>query len=187
MQHAKLGDRDPKNYRDENGNRTIKVGADGTIYRGYLIMRKRDFGEHGYRSYGHMITEGYIIGTGPMTNSAPGAAWFHTVPAAMRAIDDLILAESLEDGPGRESPFWALSRFRRNCEERAPELALLLQAVIDDEAVRLNGTLISNIYRLLDQIDANCDTRDTVVDGDKRSKIGERTTARFSIPKNREG
>lgn len=181
MQHVKLGDRDPAKFRDESGNRTIKIGAEGTIYRGFLIVPKKDFGKGGYLVSGHFVTEGYIVGDGPLSNVMAGATWFQTVQSAMRAIDDWITAESLERTTG-EHPFWALTRFRHQCEERAPELALLLQAVMDNPEVRMNGTLFSQITRLLDEIDRNCDRRDTVVTvGGGSHKRGIRATGRFGL------
>lgn len=180
MNFVKLGERDPKLYRDENGNRTIKVGKEGTLYRGYVI--KQITHNHPHRISGHSVTEGYSVSDGACA-IMPGATWHQTVFDAMTAIDDLIESENVERGPTGEHSFWALSRFRRECEERAPELALLLQEVMDNKDVfyDLPDETQEKIAALLGRIDYNCDTRDTLVEGDKRSKMGDRVTGRFSI------
>ncbi len=193
MQLTKLGNTDADLYLSEKGDRTIKMG-DGhrTLYRGYVIETKKDFGSHGFLINGHMVTQGYVVTDGGMVNVMPGGTWFQTVIQAMRAIDDLIRAETLEPNPKAEMqmfdehPFWALNRFRRNAEERAPELALLLQSLLDHighDKIK-DMPLGQEIVELLDEIDLNCDTRPTQVDvaASTTTKIGPRLTARFSLP-----
>lgn len=184
MQYAKFGDRDASPYHlPEDGNRTVRLGPGGkVVYRGYAIEPKRDFGQHGHMIYAHEVKHGYVVTDGGIVNVMPGATWFLSVEDAMRAIDDLITSESLGAGPTGEHPFWALHRFRHNCEERAPELAVLLDEVFQNEEVRLPGDLFGRIRDVLGQIDANCDTRPTVQNGEGRgSKVGERKTGRFGF------
>lgn len=172
------------NYLDEHGNRSIRVKDRKTVYRGYTIVEKQDFGQYGFNISGFSVRHGYVITDG-LCNVMPGGTWALTVSDAMRMIDDYIESRNYERGNG-EHPFWALNRFRRHTEERAPELALLLQAVLDDPAAMaaMNPTLAKQITAVLDRIDDICDRRSVVRDhttGETR-KIGERTTGRFSIP-----
>lgn len=188
MQYAKFGDRDASPYRlPEDGNRTVRLGPGGkVVYRGYAIEPKRDFGGQGHLIYAHEVKHGYVVTDGGIVNVMPGATWFLTVVDAMRAIDDLITSESLGPGPTGEHPFWALHRFRNNCEERAPELATLLQEIVNGldpvkTDPRLQG-VIGSATALLDQIDANCDRRDTIREvGGEARKVGERQTGRFGF------
>jgi hypothetical protein len=117
MQHAKLGETDPAPYRDDKGNRTIRMGAEGTLYRGYLIETKRDLGKDGFLISGHRVKHGYVVTDG--VNVMPAATWFLTVFDAMTAIDDLITSQSLGRHADGEHPFWALRRFRRTRGARA--------------------------------------------------------------------
>jgi hypothetical protein len=55
MQHAKLGETDPAPYRDDKGNRTIRMGAEGTLYRGYLIQPLHH-GKDGFLHLGHRVS-----------------------------------------------------------------------------------------------------------------------------------
>lgn len=175
-------------FRDEKHNRTIRmVGKfDGKVtYRGYAIVEKRDFG-HGFLISAFRVKHGYVVTDGGMINVMPGATWFLTVAAAMRAIDDLIVADSLGERDG-EHPFWALSRFRQNAEERAVELATMLQEIVDDIGEPtpfdvVSADIFNRAKALLDQIDDNCDMRPTIhlPDG-KVQRQGERTTGRFGL------
>lgn len=171
-----------KDYRDDYNNRTIHMarGA-GVEYRGYTIQEKRDFGDCGHFISGQYVKHGYVVTDGGIINEMPAATWFLTVEAAMRAIDDLIASRDLTPA-GAEHPFWALNRFRGNCEERAPELALLLQQVMDESRNFISPDLQSRVDALLDRIDDNCDMRTTVVQVDKsRTRQGERHTGRFGV------
>jgi len=194
-------------FRDEENNRTINVknGALGqhVIYRDYLIREKQDFGEYGFLISGFRVKTGYVV-IKDGCNVMPGACWFQTVEAAMRAIDDLIESEKgTIVNSGRESPFWTLNRFRRHAEERAPELALLLQELVDASVALAHAPTVEshdrlmlahvNASKMLDQIDWNCDMRTTVQqvadpsshrDGSMTGrfaahKVGERTFGRF--------
>lgn len=180
MKYAKLGETDPAPYRDDKGNRTIRMGAEGTLYRGFVIQPLHH--AHPHRIFAHPVSGGYTVTDGSAA-IMPGATWHQTVFGAMTAIDDYITAQSLGRGPGGEHAFWALSRFRHNCEERAPELATLLEEVFQHAEVRLPGDLFGRIRDALNQIDANCDTRDSVIDvtTGARTKLGERQTGRFGF------
>jgi len=79
-------------------------------YRGFIIVPKRDFGEHGHYSYGYWIKSGWVVtfGSGEYEgcNAMPGATWFSFVDEAMRAID--IYLELSKGLPKDESQWTAL-------------------------------------------------------------------------------
>jgi len=193
------------NFLDEQGNRHIRIDGSaggGVCYRGFHIAEKGDFGDHGFLIQGMMVKTGYVV-TANGVAIMPGAAWFQTINAAMRAIDDLIASTDMpRDG---EHPFWALNRFRRNAEERAPELALLLQKAVDAlrqiEGSRGSRHLLGEFSEglretlaeaeaLLDRIDDNCDMRDRISASQHPDapslplavgRIGERKGGRFGV------
>ncbi len=121
-------------FRDQDHhNRTIRLANGKTTYRGYTIEEKKDFGKRPFLIFGFGVTHGYVVTDGGIVNEMPGGCWFLTVHEAMRGIDDLIDSKRGFVDARSEHPFWTLHRFRRNAEERAPELALLLQHRPRDE------------------------------------------------------
>lgn len=176
-------------FLDDKDNRTVHGRAPkfGMMYRGFAIEPKRDFGKDGVYQYGMYTKEGFVVTDGGMCNVMPAATWFRTVESAMRAIDDLIDSQVMARVGSGEHPFWALNRFRRESEERAPELALLLQALystLDWSKVNTETEeLLPRVQALLNQIDDNCDTRDTVHDfaSGEKTRVGPRVTGRFGL------
>jgi hypothetical protein len=172
-------------FRDEYGNRSIRMGrGTGVSYRGFTIKEKGDFGSHGHYIRGHHVKHGYVVTDGGIINVMPAATWFLTVDDAMKAIDDLITAHNIRREGRAEHPFWALHRFRANAEERAPELAMLLQRVMDNKDVfyDLDDDLQQAIADTLNRIDDNCDMRGRRGPvGGPWTRDGERTTGRFGV------
>lgn len=168
-----------------NGNRSIRMSRGDVTYRGFTIKEKGDFGTgSGHFIRGMYVRHGYVVTDGKIINVMPAATWFLTVDDAMKAIDDLITASNMRRSPSGEHPFWALHRLRTNAEERAPELALLLQRVMDNKEVfyDLDDDLQDQIAATLNQIDNNCDMRPTrgPIDG-PWTRDGERETGRFGV------
>lgn len=185
MQSTALSTIQPKpasDYRTEDGRRTIHRASGARVeYRGYHIVEKKDFGSTGYLLNGVMVRHGYVVTDGSIINEMPGATWFLTVESAMRAIDDLIASMDMRLGRG-EHPFWRVNRFRREAEEHAPELALLLQAVVDGKSPEATLAAIEQAKALLDQIDNNCDMRARTRHPDGAvTRAGERQFGRFGI------
>lgn len=168
-------------YRNEKGHRNIRRAGAGIEYRGYHIVEKRDFGSTGYFTNGVHVRHGYVVTDGSIINEMPGAAWFLTVEAAMRAIDDFIVSQDMRLKRG-EHPFWRLARFRRETEEHAPELAVLLQKIVSGAGGADLRDTMDEAKALLDRIDDNCDMRPTThhPDGSK-TRSGEREFGRFGI------
>jgi hypothetical protein len=176
-------------YRDQYDNRsirTIRLGT-GVDYRGYTITEKRDFGDHGFFIRGHNVKHGYVVTDGGIINEMPGGTWFLTVDEAMKAIDDLITSRDMPRSATGEHPFWALNRFRRNAEERAPEMARVLQKIVSGlDPSKTNPALedvIAEAWTMLNQIDDNCDMRPRRGPvGGPWTRDGERTAGRFGLP-----
>lgn len=172
-------------YRDERGQRTIRMNGNDVTYRGYTIVEKRDFGKDGFLIRGFRVKHGYVVTNG-VANIMPAAAWFLTVDEALRAVDDFEAAK-LSGNVTSKHPMWAFSRFRRCAEENAPELALLLQQMVEaakrvSDAAPLPVALMAHAEALLDQIDSSCDMRPRVVNFDQQvSRIGVRHTGRFGV------
>lgn len=180
-------------FQDEKGNRSIRLKDGKVTYRGYTIVEKKDFGRQPFLISGFGVSHGYVVTDGGIVNEMPAGCWFLTVESAMRAIDDLIASRALpRTEPGGEHPFWSLNRFRRNTEERAPELALLLQELVEFvdrnfDDLRERDSIpdaLADARQLLDRIDFNCDMRSTVHDvaTGTRTKQGPRKTGRFGLP-----
>lgn len=167
-------------FRDERGNRSIRMAREGGVsYRGFTIKEKGDFGNGGHFIRGHHVSHGYVVTDGGIINVMPAATWFLTVDDAMKAIDDLITAHNIRREGRAEHPFWALHRFRANAEERAPELALLLQRLLDNPG---HLDVREEAQALLDRIDDNCDMRGRRGPvGGPWTRDGERTTGRFGV------
>lgn len=176
-------------FRDENGNRAIRIVDGRVTYRGFTIVEKQDFGEHGHLIHGFRVKHGYVVTNGGLCNMMPGATWFQTVNESMEAIDDLIASQGLERVG--EHPFWTLNRLRRTAKQRAPELALTLEVLltaIEDSIDRPITTLNRYITarqqgkKLVDQIDDACDTRDRHGPaGGPFKRIGDRKKGRLGV------
>jgi hypothetical protein len=170
---------------DRHDNRSIRMARGAVTYRGFTIKEKGDFGSgSGHFIRGMYVSHGYVVTDGGIINVMPAATWFLTVEDAMRAIDDLITSANMRRQTS-EHPFWALHRFRANAEERAPELALLLQRVMDNKEVfyDLDDDLQQAIAYTLGRIDDNCDMRPTRGPvGGPWTRDGERVTGRFGMP-----
>jgi hypothetical protein len=81
-----------------------------TNYKDHQIVPKKDFGGgKGFLIDGHFIKNGFVV-TKDGCNAMPGATWFQTTKAAMKAIDDLIVAD------GDAKIFWELHSARRDYE-----------------------------------------------------------------------
>lgn len=182
------------NYRDEYGNRAIRMDGNRVTYRGLTIAEKTDFGPHGYRIHGFQVKHGYVVTDGGLLNMMPGATFFLTVEDAMIGIDDLITAQKLVKADAHftdEHPFWKLNRFRHNAEQRAAELAMtldvLLTAIEDsiDRPISVMNRLITarqHGKKLVDQINDNCDTRTRRgPPGGPYTREGPPTAGRFGI------
>lgn len=183
-------------YRDEQGNRAIRLVEGRVTYRGYTIVEKRDFGAHGHLIHGFSVKHGYIVTDGGITNMMPGATWFQTVDDCMEAVDDLIACVRLERNG--EHPFWTLNRLRHAAKQRAPELALTMEVLlgaIEDSIDRPISTLNRYITarqqgkRLVDEIDNAGDTRTRRgPPGGPYTREGERKTGRLGVlPLKKEG
>lgn len=179
-------------FRDEHGNRSIRLVAGKVTYRGFTIVEKHDFGDHGFHIQGFEVKHGYVVTDGGLCNVMPGCAWFLTVRDALPAIDDLINCQDLPRGPGNIHPFWALHRFRQKCEEHAPELVLSLHEQVG-VLTQIDGGYLEVVQEgsvealgdaqvALNVIDDFCDHRSTTIHVDKsRTRNGERLTGRFGI------
>ena len=177
-------------FRDDQGNRQIQMKGGKPTYRGYTIEPKKDFGSSGYHVGPFVYDRGYVVTDGGITNVMPGATWFTTHDDAMRAIDDLIASKDfVSEG---EHPFWAYVRLRRAAEERALELALALNALVETSEASIEKPLTTMpalvrarlwARKLLNEIDDNCDRRDTVLHTDgRRERLGVKKGGYFSLP-----
>ena len=77
-----------------------------TVWCGYTVEPKRDFGNQPHLIDGKWVSEGFVVTKGGV-NVMPGATWFRTVEDAL----DGIAAYIVVDGDGDK--FWALMRLAK--------------------------------------------------------------------------
>lgn len=112
--------------------RQLYEGGHTEVCKGFIIVPKNDFGQHGYWMPEHRccINAGWVVtyGSGKYRgcNAAPGAVWAKTLCDARDMVDDLIASghsgECNECGAGDGKEFHRLCRVRYQAR-RADEIA----------------------------------------------------------------